>query len=260
MSTLSTPAIILRRIGYGDYDLILSLITLDGGKKSAIAKSAKKSRKRFGGILEPFSVLEIVLTAKKGAGGLPLLKEAALKRPFPAIGTDLLRTAYASYWAELINNWMEESKIDKDAYALFEHSLSQLDTGSVPPAALSIVFQMRFISLSGYGPNLTQCGVCKRGLERIESSWFTFDIKQGELACDRCRPQFQGRPVLSVGTIKQLLWIASGDLSKATKIRLGSSAIKEGLSFLEVFVPYHLGREPRSLAFLRRMRGESLAS
>ena len=59
MSSFSTPAIILRRIDFGDYDLIVTIFTLNKGKISVIAKSAKKSKKRFAGILELFSVLDV---------------------------------------------------------------------------------------------------------------------------------------------------------------------------------------------------------
>ena len=54
MTSLSTPAILLRRIEFGDYDLIVTLFTLAQGKTSAIAKSAKKSVKRFPGCWSPF--------------------------------------------------------------------------------------------------------------------------------------------------------------------------------------------------------------
>ena len=258
MYSLSTPAIILRRIDYGDFDLILSLITLNGGKISAIAKSAKRSKKRFAGILEPFSILDVVLTTGKGKNRLPLLQEAALKCPFTVIRTSFLKAAYASYWAELINDGMEESERQKDIYLLFHHALEWLDVGHRSEAALSILFQMRFITLSGYGPNLTQCGICRRRLDDIKKISIVFDIKRGGLVCDTCYPKSQGRIMLSKGTIKQLLWIESGDLGKAAKIRLGPLAIKESSAFLEAFVPYHLGKEPRSLIFLRKVRSEAI--
>jgi DNA repair protein RecO (recombination protein O) len=258
MSSFSTPAIILRRINYGDSDLILSLITLNRGKLSAIAKSAKKSKKRFAGILEPFSLLEVVLTPGKGKNRLPLLQEAVLKHPFSAISPDFLKVAYASYWAELINDGLEESERHKEVYLLLSSALEWLDIGHRSEAALSILFQMRFITLSGYGPNLTQCGICKKELDDIKKNDVVFDIKRGGIICDACYPQSRGRLMLSKGTIKQLLWIEGGDLAKAAKIRLGSLAIQESLKFLETFVPYHLGREPRSLTFLRKIRSEAV--
>ena len=58
-SHLSTVGIVLRRREYGDFDLIVTFLTQDHGKITLIAKSAKKSAKRFPGILEPFSQLQI---------------------------------------------------------------------------------------------------------------------------------------------------------------------------------------------------------
>ncbi|MBW1745923.1 MAG: DNA repair protein RecO [Deltaproteobacteria bacterium] len=70
MSSFSTPAIVLRRIDFGDYDLIVSFFTLNKGKISVIAKSAKKSVKRFSGVLEPFSVLEVVCSTCSTGGSI----------------------------------------------------------------------------------------------------------------------------------------------------------------------------------------------
>ena len=258
MSSFSTPAIILRRIEFGDNDLILSFMTLNKGKISAIAKSAKKSTKRFAGILEPFSILEAVFTSGKGKGRLHILQEAVLKYPFSAIRSNFIKTAYASYWAELIYEWMEEAQCQADVYRLFLHTLKELDSNRTQEAALSVLFQMRFITLAGYGPNLTHCSICKKGLEEIIKPKMTFDIKRGGLMCDTCKRQTTGMLSLSRGTLKQLLWIESGNLEKAKKIRIDDISIKESLDFLETFVPYHLGKSPRSLSFLRKIRSNAI--
>jgi len=254
MSSFSTPAIILRRIEFGDDDLILSFITLNKGKISAIAKSAKKSAKRFVGILEPFSILKAVFSVGKGKGRLPLLQEAVLTCPFSVIRSNFIKTAYASYWAELIHEWMEEAHYQADVFLLFEYVLKELDSNKTPEAVLSVLFQLRFITLAGYGPNLTHCSLCKKNLEEIKKNKLVFDIKRGGLICDSCKSQTIGLLFLSKRTIKQLLWINSGNLEKAKKIRIDDISIKESLEFLETFVPYHLGKSLRSLSFLRKIR------
>ena len=68
MPVFSSPAILLRRMDYGDFDVIITFFTLQRGKLSLIAKAAKKSTKRFAGILELFSVLELVVAAGRGRG------------------------------------------------------------------------------------------------------------------------------------------------------------------------------------------------
>ena len=254
MSSFSTPAIVLRRIDFGDYDLIINFFTLTNGKISVIAKSAKKSVKRFAGILELFSVLEIVCSPGRGKG-LPVLQEATLKQPFSISRADIVKIAYASYWAELINVWMEEGKKQVQIYQLFQHVLNELDLGYMPRETLSIIFQIRFIRISGFCPDLTQCGKCRIEVEEIKKGRIAFDIVKGCLVCDKCSSSALNKIYLSRGTIKQLLWVESGDLQKAGRIRFTKTALSEGLKFLEAFVPYHLGMAPKSLKFLKQIRG-----
>jgi DNA repair protein RecO (recombination protein O) len=253
MSVFTTPAILLRRLDYGDYDLILTFLSLERGKISLIAKSAKKSTKRFAGILELFSLMEAVASTGKGRG-LPVLQEATLISPFSTIRNDIRKTAYASYWCELVNNWVEENQKQASLFYLLKHALSQLDGGAPGAAEISLFFQMRLLNLTGHSPSLRQCGRCRKSLEMVQSNQVVFDVAKGAILCDECISGAGGRIRLSKGTIKQLLWVESGDLKKASRIRFGAQAIKESLEFLEAFVPYIMGVQPQSLKFLKQIR------
>ena len=252
MPVFSTPAILLHRLDYGDFDLILTFFSLYRGKISLIAKSAKRSRKRFAGVLELFSLVEVVGSSSKGRG-LPVLQEAVLHSPFSAIRDDIHKTAYASYWCELINKWVEENRKQARLYHLLQHVLSQLDSGAATAPELSILFQMRLLDLSGHSPNLSQCASCQKILDSILSNRVVFDISKGGIVCDTCEAG-GGRLRLSKGTIKQFNWIKRGDLKKASRMRFGSQALEEGLELLEAFVPYVMGIQPRSLKFLKQIR------
>ena len=253
MSSFSTPAIVLRRIDFGDYDYIITLFTRSKGKISVIAKSARKSTKRFAGILELFSVLDIVCSIGRKKG-LPVLQEATLTHPFSNIRSSIIKTAYASYWAELVNEWTETGQKQVQLYRLFQYVLRELDSCRISEAALSILFQMRFMTIAGLVPNLRYCSACRVGMEKIQTPRVKFNRAKGGIVCDRCASKYSDEILLSKGTIKQLMWIERGDLRKAVRIRFDSQALKEGLDFLEAFVPYHLGKEPRSLKFLRQIR------
>jgi DNA repair protein RecO (recombination protein O) len=253
MSSYSTPAIVLRKVDFGDYDLVITFFTLQEGKITAIAKSAKKSTKRFAGILELFSALNVVYSTGRRKG-LPILQEATLKYPFSSIRTSMLKTAYASYWAQLINEWMESGQKQVEIYELFQYILRKLDSCQTSEAALSILFQMKFITLSGLAPNLGQCSICHIEVEKIKETRVQFDFSKGGILCDGCASKTSRKTFLSKGIIKQLLWIEKGDLVKAVRVRFSSDALKEGSEFLETFVPYHLGKEPRSLKFLQQIR------
>ena len=255
MANQSTSAILLRRIEFGDYDLIVTLFSEDQGKTSAIAKAAKKSVKRFPGVLEPFSLINAVLSHGKGRG-MPVLKEASLQEPYFKIREDILKTSYASYWVELIYLWMAEGEPQKALYHLINHVLTELNRGEIRVEILSILFQMRFLSLAGFRPNFDHCHTCKTSLDQIECALVVADPTRGGIVCDSCSGMSANHQRLSKGTLKQLMWTDTGDLERAARIRFTPTALAEGLAFLESFVPFHIGRSPKSLKVLRAVRSK----
>lgn len=253
MNLITSPAIVLRRREYSDYDLILTVLTLDHGICTLIAKSAKKSSKRFPGILEPFACLTVVFRQSRGKG-LPVLQEASLEAGFGELRADIIKTAYASYWVELIALWLEEGQARPDIYRLLEFVLHALADGLAAPELLSLLFQMRFVGQEGLWPVLEQCTCCQTHIEQIEQNYFCIDLKQGGIVCNVCPAPNTDQLQVGKGTIKQLLWMADGDYAKALRVRFSAHALAEANAFLEAFVPFHIGKVPKSLGFLRQVR------
>ena len=253
MSGFTTTAIMLRRVHYGDNDLIINFFTPDKGKISIIAKSAKKSIKRFGPILELFSVLQVVCRNGRRQG-MMYLQEAALKHSFGDIRTDVKKTAYASYWAELINTWVEEKKTQSQLYDLFLLALEALNCGKISDEMLSVFFQLKFLNINGLSPDLRQCCECGIPVEQTLHTRLIFDLVKGGLQCPECSSGETGRLTLSKGVLKQLQWIGQHDLETAQRLWFSPLALQESLAFMEAFVPFHTGRQLRSLKFLRQIR------
>ncbi|CAB5139248.1 hypothetical protein D3OALGB2SA_4134 [Olavius algarvensis associated proteobacterium Delta 3] len=313
MNLPPTPAILLRRIEHGDYDLILTFLTRDRGKIGVMAKSAKKSKKRFAGVLEPFAVLEIVYSGPGRRRGLPILQEASLVHPYSGIRGNVLKTAYASYWAQLIAEWTEAHVKESALFELYRYALAAMERGEQSADTLSVLFQIRFLDLAGLAPGLDRCSVCETPIGVSGERRMPFDLVRGGVVCAACtasgpsrttgrilsqqgspRPRSlrlssgqagqagqaghvapagqapgvgEGRATyrlpggvrserisLSMGTIKPLLWMQHNDLKTAGRVRFTPSAARESLTMLEAFVPYHLGKDPRSLKFLQRIR------
>lgn len=81
--------IILKKVKYGEADLIIQAIGMDGAKVSFMAKSALKSKKRFGGgILEPMHFVSFSYKENSGTGAMKTLNEASLIEDFQAIRSD----------------------------------------------------------------------------------------------------------------------------------------------------------------------------
>ena len=87
----------------------------------------------------------------------------------------------------------------------------------------------------------------------MDQQSLTFSLPSGGIICRSCGGTDDSLR-LSLGTVKQLLWVQRGDLKKAGRIRFNARGTQEALTFLEAFVPYHLGRQLKSLKFLRQIR------
>ncbi|MFW5635925.1 MAG: DNA repair protein RecO [Thermodesulfobacteriota bacterium] len=252
----TTDAILLRRIAYGDHDLILTFLAPDRGKFSSIAKSARKSVKRFSGLLEPFTGLQVVCTA--GRGKLLILKEAALRRSLGSIRSNVLKTAYAGYWVELVDGWLEEGQPQTALFHLLGWVLDALEKEASNGSRLSVLFQMRLLALSGFSPNLCRCACCRTHVDGMPGVTIGFDLAKGGVVCARCGTDtLDRRIILSKGTAKQLHWLETMPFARAGCVRFTARSLAESLHFLETFVPYHLGKQPRSLAFLKQIRPEA---
>ena len=59
--SFKTEGIVLRSIRYGEADRILHLYTAERGRVNAIAKGSRRPKSRFGGRLEPFFRLDLML-------------------------------------------------------------------------------------------------------------------------------------------------------------------------------------------------------
>ncbi len=188
---------------------------------------------------------------------MAVLQEASLENPCAGIRGDIMKTAYASYWAEMIHAWMEEGKEQPRIYYLLRDFLQFLESGATANEALSIIFHLRFLSFSGLAPNLSRCGGCHAAMDQMPGSRFFFELAKGGILCEGCSANTPSRISLSRGTIKQLLWIQSNDWRTSGKLKLNQAALYEGLRSLEKFVAFHLGKEPKSLKFLQDLRNSA---
>lgn len=265
MSGFYTKAILLRKIEYGDHDYIITFLTRDRGKITVIAKNAKKSVRRFSGALDLFSLNRIQCRyPQKNRDGLIILTQTELENGYIHIRYDLFKTAYASYWAELIHLWLEEGKTQSDLYDLFAFSLDMLNRSDICPEVINLLYQIRFMSISGFSPSIEACDSCRTHIDDLTQHNVRFDLKEGKIICESCLKKAAVREkagpghglYVSKGTLKQLFWINNSDMNRADRIKFSPFAMAEGQALMESFIPFHIGREMRTLKFLNRLRRE----
>jgi len=270
MDDFGTDAILLRKIEYGDHDLIITFLTRDKGKICVMAKNAKKSVRRFSGAMDLFSVNHIQCAyPKKNRDAMINLCQTVFENGFSHIRYDVVNTAYASYWTEIVSQWLEEGKAQPDIFELLYTALEMLDDGFIRTEVISLLFQIRFMRLSGFSPGLDQCDACRTNLEDVHSARLWFDFKAGRVVCPKCRDResvvqeplgFFGGSArgcwVSKGTLKQLSWINTVEMTRADRIKFSPVAIQESEALLESFIPFHIGSNFNSLKFLHKMRSD----
>lgn len=128
MSEKQERFIILKKIKYGEADLIIHGLSQSGAKKTFMARSALKSKKRFGGgVLEPSHYVLLTYKEALSEGQMHTLNEASLIDDFKGLRSDFDKLEFALFILNCAGHVSQE--VDYDSQFLFNlvgHSLRQL--------------------------------------------------------------------------------------------------------------------------------------
>lgn len=201
MSAGTTHAYLLRRTDYRDADRIVTLFTPEHGKVSAVARSARSSRRRFAGSLEPFSLLQVEL--KFGRSELGSLKSAQLLHLHAGILANLQRVRVAGEAMERLRGLVPDAQAEPTIFGEIARFFDAIEV-SDSPDGLGIAFAFRVLSILGSAPELDRCVVtgtpCGPGQAAL------FDPSRGGIVR---RSVGGGRHLLS-GTTREKIAMALG--------------------------------------------------
>jgi DNA repair protein RecO (recombination protein O) len=248
MPTYQTDAIVLRRLDYGEADRIVTLLTREHGKFTAIAKGARRSKARNGSALDLFSRSRMMLA--KGRN-LDVVAQVERNGDVRNISGDLRRTAYASLVAEVVDKVLEDRHPVDDIFELVVTTLARLNAPERSGRADAAWFLMRVLDLLGYQPQLYQCPSCNQALPEA-AGWFSPLL--GGILCARCGAHGQAGSAVSVNGLKVLRVMAADDGELYDRLKLPADLLHEVEQALEAQLEYHLDRHLKSLDFIRTIR------
>ncbi len=233
-------AVVLRSVDYGERDRVVTLFSRERGKLSAFARGARSSRRRFGGVLEPFTLLSAELTER--GGDLWGLEDAAVERGFGNLRGDLARIACASYAVELTRELVRDAEPHEDLFDGLVAYLALLDEGPARPWDLRR-FELDALRAAGLQPSLTGCARC--GLPPGDGP-ARFDPLQGGVLCTACGSTggVGARPI-SAAVLQALRSLQRGD-----GVEAGAGEGAEARAILGACIEIHLGKRLQSRRFL----------
>ncbi len=247
MQLLKLTGVVLRAVDYGEADRVVTLLTRERGKVSAFARGARASRRRFGGALEPFTLLTAEARERAGSDLLGL-DTVAVVRGFPALRADLARIACAGYAAELARELVRDHEPHPELLALLLEYLALLEAAPARPAGLR-AFELGALRAAGLMPRLDRCARCGGALE--VGAAVRFDPGQGGALCGGCgQAAAPGLPVLSASALAALARLQEGGLAASGAESLSPPAGGQARAALGGFIEHHLGRRLAARRFL----------
>ncbi len=157
--SFKTEAVVLRSIRFGEADRILHLYSRNRGRLGAIAKGARKPRSRFGGRLEPFFRLDLVLY--EGRGELATVTAAATIDGYPSLRSSAAGIGAAARACDAVLRLLDAADPNTAAFNLLCRYLEMLDCGhGGEPLATAIAFRLKLALAAGFAPELASCVRC----------------------------------------------------------------------------------------------------
>jgi DNA repair protein RecO (recombination protein O) len=150
-------AIVLRTWPFHEADLLISLFTRDQGKVKGVARHAMKSRKRFGGALEPATQVRAHYTERPGQDLVRLDSFEILWSPLTA-PIDTLRLAALQLVVEVLEEVMPDQAPEDNIYRLALTVLTSIQAANI---YLPITYFCLWMNrLMGWMPELGHCAAC----------------------------------------------------------------------------------------------------
>ena len=159
MALRESEAIVLRTYPLREADLLVTLFTRLEGKIHGVARSAKKSRRRFGGALEPLTYVRAFYDVKERHDLVRLDSCEVLQSPL-ASEVSYARAVALGHIAELLDELLPDRESND---AIFRLTLSVLNVLDGPEVWMPVTyFELWLTRLVGFLPELTECVTCGR--------------------------------------------------------------------------------------------------
>jgi DNA repair protein RecO (recombination protein O) len=248
MAFLKTRGIVIKEVGTGEADKIITLFTLNEGRISAFAKGGKRPRSKLSAASQLMCYGEYVLYSGKD---LYIINSCEVIEPFYEIRNDVVKLTYAAHFLDIVLDIIQENQPLPALLKLLLNSLHILAKTERQPELVSRIFELRSLSSAGYAPHVNRCMNC--GLEPVKFYSFSF-LKCGFL-CDReeCSQKDRSSIIVSPGAAKALQHIVYSRMADLFRFGLSQEVLEELERITRRYLRERLERDFTKLDFLKKM-------
>jgi len=246
MGLIETEGLILKSYGLAEADKIVVILTQHQGLVRGVAKGAKRPKSKFGGALEPFSIVQIEYFQKE-TSELVSIRQIELIKSFFETASDPKVLQKFAYLTELLSEFAPPHDPNENLYRMAKICL---ETATKFPESLEnigLYFELWILRLGGYLPNWNKCDECHRELDNKEDTSLQTNF---HLLCKNCQKTRNywlitpsHRQIFSSAQKLSPTKFVEFALQKTENVREVSSALKKIISQI-------LGKEINSEKFL----------
>ena len=234
----------LRTQKLGEADRIVTLLCRRSGRVRAVAKGVRRTKSRFGGRLEPFTYVDVLVHPGRS---LDVITQAEVIRSYGAgltgdyprytAGTAMLETA------EKLTPMEKEPALRQ--FLLLIGGLRTLGENEKEPRLVLDAYLLRSLAVAGYAPALEECARCGGSQGKPLTA---FSVAAGGMVCASCKPAGAATP--SPRTVELMLALLRGDWDSAVSSERRHRVECSGL--VAAHSQWHLEHSIRSLRHVER--------
>ncbi len=261
MPTQKTAAIVLRAFPLRESHKIITFYTPDYGKVKAVAYGVKSPKNKLSGSLELLNHGMLLFNYRENRD-LQNLSGFELIDGFDGIRTDFARITYGCYLAELVDAIASEGDANSQVFTLLRNSFQLLENIQDVPL-LARYFEIKFLDLSGYAPQLSICANCgtivtpafiqKSPQAKSKTPTLHFSVQNGGMLCTNCQHRDTSAFTITPGSSELLKTLRKSELNKLNRIRASTLNHRELKLILSSFIKYHTERNLKSLTFIENV-------
>ncbi len=236
----------MRSIKLGETDRLITLLSPEKGRISAVAKGARKTKSKLSAAVDLFVCGDYVLFKGKN---LFTVTQCSIIRSFPALNIDFNSYAYATYFAEIVQRVIVEDDKSDQIFDLLTETLALLSEAS-DHFMLARAFELKLLSVVGYHPGFDECICCRSKRRGFFSSML------GGLVCDSCKRHDRSAVFFSEGSVALARFMIGSPLQKAGIVKAGERQRQELYTYNSGLIQHHLDiNECKSLKYISRHIG-----
>jgi len=239
MALIETEGLVLKSYGLAEADKIVVFLTQEHGLVRGVAKGAKRLKSKFGGSLEPFSIVRLTYFQKEERELVSIKQSEIIKSFFETAVNPNLFQKFA-YIVELLSDFAPPSDPNERLYRMARVCLETSDENPDELVPVVLYFELWLLKLGGYLPSWERCDICRREIGKNESANLQINF---HLACLTCR---KSRTNWTISDAEREIFLVAQRVSPTRFLELTKGrgdAVREVSNILKRIISNILGRE-----------------